>query len=100
VPPEPLYDAVRIVHPDLSDARIKDFLYALRVCEWIDVFSYSGRDYYFLPTNSDPYEYSFLAGRRVRDIPAVKLEITAEFQREAKVGKAVLKRLIEKRGGL
>jgi hypothetical protein len=61
------------------------------------VFSYSGRDYYFLPDNHDPYEYAFLVGRRVRDVAAKRLEIVTEFQHDAHIGKAVIKRLIEKR---
>jgi len=100
VPPEPLYEAVRIVHPALTDGRIKDYLYTLRVCKWIDVFSYSGRDYYFLPRNSDPFEYAFLPGQRVRDVSATKLEITADFQSQAVIGKAVIRRLFDKRQSL
>ena len=97
VPPEPLYEAVRLIHPGMTDNEIRNCLYTLRVCKWVSVFSYSGRDYYFLPENHDPYEYAFLVGRRVRDVAAKRLEIVTEFRREAHIGKAVIKRLIEKR---
>ena len=96
-PPEPLYDAVRVIHPDLTDSHIRNCLYSLRVCRWIDTFSYSGRDYFYLPVNRDPFDYAFRAGERVRDVAAKKLEIVSEFQRAVNIGKAVLKRLQEKR---
>ena len=71
-PPEPLYEAVRIIHPALTDQNIRNCLYTLRVCRWIDIFSYAGRDFYYLPVNRDPFEYAFEPGRRVRDVAAKK----------------------------
>jgi len=97
IPPEPLYEAVRLMYPAMADSDIKNHLYVLRVCRWIDVFSYSGRDYYFLPENRDPFDYAFLPGRRVRDVAALKLEIITSFRRDAAISKAVVKRLSEKR---
>lgn len=99
-PPDPLYEAVRILHPALLDAQIRNCLYALRACRWIDTFSYSGRDYFYLPDNRDPYEYAFIAGRRVRDVPAKKLEVVTEFRKAANITKAVQRRLQEKRRGV
>jgi len=98
-PPEPLYEAVRILHPDMTDAQIRNCLYTLRVCRWIDTFSYSNRDYFYLPVNNDPYEYAFLSGQRIRDVAARKLEIVTEFHKAVGIGRAVLKRLQEKRKG-
>lgn len=98
-PPEPLYEAVRLIHPDASDAYIRNCLYTLRVCKWIDTFSYSNRDYFYLPVNHDPYEYAFKPGSRVRDVSARKLQIATEFRTAVAIGKPVLKRLQEKRRG-
>jgi hypothetical protein len=98
-PPEPLYEAVRIIHPDMTDGDIRNCLYTLRVCRWIDTFSYAGRDFYYLPHNHDPYEYSFLPGLRVRDVAAKRLEIVTEFRRDVVIGKAIIRRLQEKRAG-
>lgn len=95
--PEPLYDAVRILHPDMTDARIRNCLYTLLVCKWINVFSYANKDYYYLPENHDPYEYAFIAGQRIRGVAATKLSIAEEFKNGAGIRKAVLKRLVEKR---
>ena len=98
-PPGPLYDAVRLIHNDMTDPQIKNSLYALQVCRWIDTFSYSGRDYFYLPENHDPYHYAFVPGQRLRDVPAKKLEIATEFRGAARIGKEVLRRLQDKRSG-
>ena len=97
-PPEPLYEAVRKIHPGLIDSKIKDYLYVLKTCRWVGQFSYSGRDYYYLPENRDPFEYAFQAGERPRDIPAFKVVIAREFHRDARVSRAVMRRLQEIRG--
>lgn len=97
-PPEPLYDAVRKIHPALTDNEIRDKLYVLKTCRWIGRFSYSGRDYYYLPVNKDPYEYAFLEGQRPRDVAAFKLAIAKEFREKANVNRAVIRRLQEVRG--
>jgi hypothetical protein len=97
IPPDPLYSAVRLIHPDMTDGKIKNILYTMQVCNWIDVFSYSGRDYYFLPLNQDPFVYAFKSGMRVRDVAATKVDIVTSFQQAASISKAVLKRLLEKR---
>lgn len=97
VPPVHLYDAVRIVHPHLTDGEIRNKIYILKTVKWLDTFSYSGKDYHYLPENRDPYIYSFLTGQRVRDIPSMKIEISQEFIRGAKIGRKVMKRLVQKR---
>ena len=99
-PPERLYDAVRLVHPDMTDPYIRNCLYTLRACHWIDTFSYSGRDYFFLPENRDAFDYAFLPGRRPRDVAVHKLSIVTEFHQTVSISKAVLKRLQDKRKGL
>ena len=99
-PPERLYDAVRIIYPDMTDAHIRNCLYTLRVCRWIATFSYSGRDYFYLPVTRDPFEYAFLPGQRPRDVAVHKLSIVTEFHRTVSISKAVIKRLQDKRKGL
>jgi len=97
-PPEPLYEAVRLVHPLVSDQDIRDKLFVLKTVQWIESFSYSGKDYYFLPKNTDPFDYAFIHGQRPRDVAASKLAISMEFQNAVGITKAVRKRLLEKRG--
>lgn len=92
-PPEPLYEAMRVLHPHLTDAEIRDKLYVLKTCRWIGRFSYGGRDYYYLRENRDPYEYAFLEGQRPRDVAAFKLPIAREFHAGAGVNAAVMRRL-------
>lgn len=92
-PPEPLYDAVRIFHPNLTNDNIRDKLFSLKICQWIGDFSYAGRDYYYLPENKDPYEYAFIKGMRPRDIAASKVDIANEFRAGAGINKAVIRRL-------
>lgn len=96
--PAHLYDAVRIVHPNALDGELRDKLYVLRSLGWIASFPYSAQDYYYLPNNEDPFKYAFLAGKRVRDIPAKKLEISTEFRNSTNIARAVVKRLQQKRG--
>lgn len=98
IPPQQLYDCVKIIHPDVDDSDIRNKLFTLRICEWVDVLSYSNRDFYFLPENRDPFEYRYLPNRRPRDIDAKKLTISNDFKRDGHVNKNVLKRLGEKRG--
>lgn len=97
-PPEPLYNAVRVMHPECTDLEIKNKLYVLKTCRWLDYFSYGGRDYFFLRENRDPYEYSFRQGHRPRDVAAFKLAIAREFRQGSGVTPAVIKRLQEIRG--
>lgn len=99
-PPERLYEAVRLIHPDMNDGHIRNCLYTLRVCRWIETFSYSGRDYFYLPENNDPFDYAFLTGQRPRDVAVQKLTIVTEFHSAVAIGKAVLKRLQDKRKGM
>lgn len=97
VPPGPLYDAVRLIHPNLTDEFIKNKIYCLQICRWVESFSYSGRDYYFLPRTKDPYHYSYVEGKRVRDMDATKVEISLEFREASKLNRNILQRLREKR---
>lgn len=97
-PPEPLYKSVSLIHPGVSEATLRDILYALKVCKWIDSFSYSGKDYYFLPRNTDPVEYSFKYGKRIRDMSAQKMKISAEFVHHTGISKPIRRRLHEIRG--
>lgn len=97
VPPAQLYDAIRIIYPDAIDSEIRNKLYVLKTIGWINSFSYSNQDYYYLPVNSDPYDYAFLEGQRVRDVAAAKLQISNEFRNEAGIARAVIRRLQEKR---
>lgn len=97
VPPVQLYDAVRIIHPDAQDVDIRDKLYILKTIGWINSFAYSNKDYYYLPENSDPYEYAFLDGKRARNVAAIKLDISAEFKKDANISRPVIKRLQEHR---
>ena len=94
-PPDPLYELIKTIHPGLSDTNIKDKLFVLTTCRWAGQFSYAGRDYYYLPKNHDPYDYAFKKGERPRDMPAFKVAIAKEFQKDANVGKAVIRRLQE-----
>lgn len=97
-PPEPLYEAVRVIHPEFSEADIRDKLYVLKTCQWIGKFSYGGRDFYYLPENRDPYEYAFIEGFRPRDVAATKIPIVREFHQAAGVNAAVMRRLQQLRG--
>ncbi|MEE4201789.1 retron St85 family effector protein [Erythrobacter sp.] len=97
-PPEPLYEAVRKIHPEASNEYIKDKLFTLRTCKWVGIFSYSGRDFYYLPQSIDPYEYAYAPGQRVRDIDASKIAISTEFRDAISLSKNILKRLSEERG--
>ena len=96
-PPDPLYQAVKVLHPHLHDDDIRKRLYILRTCRWIRSFSYAGRDFSYLQKNIDPYEYAFLPDRRVRDVAATRLAIATEFKDGAQLTPAILKRLAEKR---
>ena len=97
VPPEPLYECVRIIHPDAEDDEIRNKLFTLRICEWIDTFSYSNRDFYYLSVNRDPFEYRYLPDLRPRDIDAIKLAISTYYKSDLQINKNVLKRLQERR---
>lgn len=74
-------------------------MYVLKTVGWVKSFAYSGRDYYYLPVNADPFEYSFIAGLRVRDVSTVKMRIAQTYGADANIGKAIRRRLIECRSG-
>lgn len=97
VPPGPLYDAVRLIHDNMSDDDIKNKLFSMRICRWVDLFSYSSKDFYYLPKPQDPYDYRYLPGQRVHNLEGEKMAILQEFKDGAKITPNILKRLQEKR---
>jgi hypothetical protein len=62
VTPVKLFEAVRRVHPGLNQTDFRRKLYTLRVAGWLHVVPYSSQDYYFLPSQDDPFQYGFKAG--------------------------------------
>lgn len=96
-PPGPLYEAVRIIHPNAGDDLIRDKIFTLKICRLVESFSYSNRDFFFLPMSIDPYDYAYNQGQRVRDLDAKKLEISTEFRDSVDLTRNILRRLAEKR---
>jgi hypothetical protein len=99
IPSEPLYEAVKIIHPNETDQTIRNKIFCLRIAGWIDKFPYSNKIYYYNKQNEDPFQYAFLPNSRVRDVAAAKLTIASGFKRDARIPNAVQSRLLELRPG-
>jgi hypothetical protein len=62
ITPAKLFEAVKRVHSDVSQADFRRKLYTLRVAGWIKMVPFGGQDYYFLPDQHDPFQYGFKTG--------------------------------------
>lgn len=75
-----LYDAVRSLLPNVTQTDIKNKLYCLRLIGWIDVISYSSKDYFYTKIDIDPIDdYAFHSGVKETDSTRRKLDISREF---------------------
>jgi hypothetical protein len=79
VPPAVLYECVSRILPGSRDRDIKNKLYCMKLAGWIDIISYSGKDYYHALHPIDPLSYSFKPGVAERDIPRRKWDINSEL---------------------
>ena len=66
VAPTELYAFVSAIHP-LTNEEVRDKLYCMELAGWIRRYSYSGKDYFFVLHDQDPFDYAFKAGVAERD---------------------------------
>jgi hypothetical protein len=68
-PPAILYECINVLVPNLTQKDVQNKLYCMRLARWIEVISYSEKDYYFVFHPKDPFDYSFKAQAADRDVP-------------------------------
>lgn len=89
ITPNRLLETVKRVHPDLTAGSLRRKLYSLRVANWIEMIPYGGQDYYFLPTQEDPFQYGFREGtvdkEPLRRVLAVRGELFSKVPEGALV---------------
>jgi hypothetical protein len=70
-----LRDCVLSLLPDAHPDDIANKLYCLVIAGWLKKFAYSHKDYYYATVDTDPFDYSYKPGVRVRDSLRRKLAI-------------------------
>jgi hypothetical protein len=65
-------------------------LYCLVIAGWLKKFAYSHKDYYYATVDTDPFDYSYKPGVRVKDSLRRKLAIREAMQNIERVPPFVL----------
>jgi hypothetical protein len=76
-----LYSYAATLIPGIATADIRNKLYCMEVAGWIDRTSYSGKDYFFVLHEHDPFDYAFRPTVADRDSIRRKFAVAAAISK-------------------
>lgn len=89
----PLSSIVKLLQeilPDIQQKDVKNLIYCMKIAGWIDTETYSGKTYYFVKFDKDPFDYAFKEGVSDSDSSRRKLSVSEALKQAEGVPKHVL----------
>lgn len=75
--------------PSIQQRHVKNLIYCMRVAGWIGTETYSGKTYFFVKFDKDPFDYAFKEGVADTDSARRKLAVSEALKRAEAVPRHV-----------
>lgn len=97
ISPSILYDYIKIINTNLTDQEIRNKVYCMELAGWIQRAHYSGKDYFFVRHEGDPFDYSFKEGVSANDSVRRKMDLRTSLGKAETIPEYVKKLALESR---
>lgn len=84
-----LYSCTQMLRPEIKPEEIRNKLYCMELAGWINRTSYSGKDYFFVLHERDPFGYAFRAAASDRDSARRKFLVAEAISKKQDVPRHV-----------
>lgn len=92
-----LFGHLQGLYPTLDVREFRNRLFCMELAGWIGKVAYSGKDYYYVKDDADPFHYAFREGVVEKDSIRRKLTVAESLRAAEHLPKQVIRTVAEKR---